>query len=59
VPAVDEDMAPAADATDVLPPVEKLAKRLPLEVLAALDELFRAKWTSVKRLRPEDLKTGG
>jgi hypothetical protein len=42
---------------DELPPVEELVRRLRPEVLTALDELFRAKWTSVKRLRPEDLKS--
>jgi hypothetical protein len=41
---------------DPLPTVEELANRLPTEVQAALDELFRAKWTAVRRLRPEDLK---
>jgi hypothetical protein len=53
-----EDGAPAGNAAEELPPVEDLAKRLRPEVLAALDELFRAKWTGVKRLRPGDLKTG-
>jgi hypothetical protein len=38
--------------------VEELVKRLRPEVLAMMDELFRAKWTGVKRLRPEDLKGG-
>jgi hypothetical protein len=45
------------DGKDELPPVEELVKRLRPEVLTALDELLRAKWTSVKRLRPEDLKS--
>jgi hypothetical protein len=57
-PAMDEDGGPAGSAADELPPVEDLAKRLRPEVMAALDELFRAKWTGVKRLRPGDLKTG-
>ena len=57
-PAMDEDGEPTGSAADELPPVEDLAKRLRPEVLAALDELFRAKWTGVKRLRPGDLKTG-
>ena len=56
--AMDENGGPAGSAADELPPVEDLAKRLRPEVLAALDELFRAKWTGVKRLRPGDLKTG-
>jgi hypothetical protein len=58
LPVVGGDGAPAGSAADELPPVEELAKRLRPEVLAALDELFRAKWTGVKRLRPGDLKTG-
>jgi len=45
-------------AEESLPPVEQLARRLPPEAAALLDELFRAKWTGVKRLRPGDLKTG-
>jgi hypothetical protein len=58
LPAVD-DGEPAGSAAEELPPVEELAKRLRPEVLAVLDELFRTKWTGVKRLRPGDLKTGG
>ncbi|MDD2764707.1 MAG: hypothetical protein PHE83_12115 [Opitutaceae bacterium] len=45
-------------AEEALPPVEQLIQRLPPGVGATLDELFRAKWTGVKRLRPGDLKTG-
>jgi hypothetical protein len=47
---------PVEDAGDELPPVEELVKRLRPEVLATMEELFRAKWSGVKRLRPEDLK---
>jgi hypothetical protein len=52
-------MVPASDdeAKDELPPVEELVKRLPPEVLATLDELFRASWTKVKRIQPGALKT--
>jgi hypothetical protein len=39
-----------------LPPVEELVKRLRPEVLEMLDELFRAKWTDVKRVQQSDLK---
>jgi hypothetical protein len=46
------------DVKEELPAVEELVKRLRPEALAALEELFRAKWTNVKRLRPEDLKSG-
>lgn len=44
-----------AGAVAALPSVEELASRLPAEARTALEELFRAKWTKVKRLRPEDL----
>jgi hypothetical protein len=44
-------------AEDELPPVEELVKRLPPEVLATLDELFRASWTEVKRIQPGALKS--
>ena len=44
------------DLKDELPPVEELVQRLRPEVLTTLDELFRAKWIGVKRVRPEDLK---
>ena len=47
---------PAESGPDVLPTVEELAARIPPEVQAAMDELFRAKWTVVKRLRESDLK---
>ena len=42
-------------AEDQLPPLEELTRRIPPEVIAALDELFRARWTGVRRLRPGDL----
>ena len=55
-PAVAEDPEAAETAPDELPPVEELAGRIPAEVRAALTELFRAEWTTVRRLRPTDLK---
>lgn len=48
--------ASADDLKDELPPVEELVKRLRPEVLAALDEFFRARWTGVKRVQQSDLK---
>ncbi len=50
-----EQREPTADE---LPPLEDLVKRISPEVLAAMDELFRAKWTGVRRLRAGDLKNG-
>jgi hypothetical protein len=47
---------PDPPVVDELPPVEQLTQRIPAEVRTALDELFRAQWTGVKRLRPEDLR---
>ena len=47
---------PEAVAVDQLPSVEELAQRLPAEVRTVMDELFRAQWTGVRRLRPEDLR---
>ncbi len=39
-----------------LPPLEELVKRIPPEVLETLDDLFRAKFTAVKRVPPKALK---
>jgi len=36
--------------------VEELVRQLRPELLATMEELFRAQWSGVKRLRPEDLK---
>ncbi len=47
-------LAPAARETPVadrkLPPLETLVARIPAETRAALDELFRAKFTTVRRV---------
>ena len=47
---------PENGAEEQLPAVEALAQRVPGEVASALDELFRVKWTGVRRMRPGDLK---
>jgi hypothetical protein len=39
-----------------LPPMEDLVKRIPAPVRAALDELFRANFVTVKRLPQSALK---
>jgi len=49
---------PESGAEEQLPAVDALTKRVPAEVAAALDELFRVKWTGVKRLRPGDVQGG-
>jgi len=53
---IEEDGATGEAPPDDLPPVEELVKRLPPEILTTMEELFRAEWTGVRRLRPEDLK---
>jgi len=40
-----------------LPPLEKLVGRIPAETREALDELFRAKFTSVRRLPGKAFKS--
>jgi len=47
---------PDPAAASKLPSVEELSQRVSPEVRALLDELFRAQWTEVRRLRPEDLR---
>ncbi len=50
VAASARNAAPAAPARDKLPPVEELVERIPQPVRDALEELFRARFTSVRRL---------
>jgi len=55
--AVEANGSEPGDAgEDPLPPVEALTARVPAGVAAAMDELFRVKWTGVRRVRPGDLK---
>ena len=51
-PGAGADETPPGD----LPPVETLVRQLRPELLATMEELFRAQWSGVKRLRPEELK---
>lgn len=55
-PAVAEGPEAAESAPDELPPAEELAGRIPPEVRAIMEELFRTEWTTVRRLRPDDVK---
>ncbi len=55
-PAVAEGPEAAESAPDELPPLEELAGRIPPDVRAIMEELFRTEWTTVRRLRPTDLK---
>jgi hypothetical protein len=65
-PAVDESAnvpslpgdpggQPDEAAVEQMSSVDELAQRVPAEARAVLDELFRVKWTEVRRLRVEDL----
>jgi hypothetical protein len=44
------------DVTKVLPGLDELVKRIPEETRELLDELFRAKFTTVRRVKKTDLK---
>ena len=49
--------APARDEAMVhLPPLDELVKRIPPQVREALDDLFRARFTGVRRVPAEALK---
>jgi len=47
-----EDKAPAAP----LPKLDELVSRIPAETRELLDELFRAKFTTVRQIKQSDLK---
>lgn len=46
----DEDSKP-------LPKLDELVNRIPAETRELLDELFRAKFTTVRRVKKRDLKS--
>lgn len=48
--------AEPAEENGGLPPLEEMVARIPAEARAALDDLFRAKFVGVRRVRPRDLK---
>jgi hypothetical protein len=50
--------APAADENDTgkLPPLEDLVNRIPADVREVLDDLFRVKFTSVRRVPAKSFK---
>ena len=48
--------SPAAGEPDGLPPLEDLVQRIPAPVRQQLDELFRAKFVTVKRIPGPALK---
>jgi hypothetical protein len=51
-PAAQEEELPSK----ALPALDVLVQRIPAETRELLDELFRAKFTTVKRVKPSDLK---
>jgi hypothetical protein len=55
--------APAVDTAEVAdtgqpPPLEELIQRIPSEIREAMEELFRAKFTRVTRVRVSEKKAG-
>ncbi len=55
----ESEAEPAAETTTALPPLDGLVDRVPAEVKAALDELFRARFVRVTRVPRRALKTTG
>jgi hypothetical protein len=51
-----ENLAPVA-AEESLPPLEDLVKRIPLATRDLLEELFRARFVTVKRVPKSALKS--
>jgi hypothetical protein len=54
LPPLPPPRAPASAPT--LPPVEEMVQRLPAALREQLDDLFRARYTAVRRIPPEALK---
>ncbi|HWL14984.1 MAG TPA: hypothetical protein VNR00_05220 [Opitutus sp.] len=52
--AADDD---AEDDRKALPKLDELVTRIPAETRELLDELFRAKFVTVRRVRKADLKS--
>lgn len=46
-----------AEANLPLPKLDELVDRIPAEARELLEELFRAKFTTVRRIKPADLKS--
>lgn len=56
VPVAPEVIEEAEDSRGALPPLDELVQRIPAETRELLDELFRAKFIAVRRVRKSDLK---
>ena len=59
VPVAAVTATEASEETDgkPLPPLDELVKKIPADIRATMDELFRAKFVSVKRVPKSALKT--
>jgi hypothetical protein len=57
LPAATAGLANEATDLSPLPSLEDLVQRIPAEARAALDDLFRAKFTGVQRVSEKALKT--
>ena len=57
-PVVSVKSREVADETDAkaLPPLSELVERIPLEVREALEDLFRARFTTVRRIPRQAFK---
>jgi hypothetical protein len=55
-PAPKAEAADDADTNKPLPPLDELVKRIPAEVRETLDDLFRARFVTVRRVPKKALK---
>ena len=56
LPAPKPEPAHEEEAAMPLPKLDELVNRIPAESRELLDELFRAKFTTVRRVKASDLK---
>lgn len=59
VPVPHEAAEETEEDAKALPKLDELVNRIPAEARELLDELFRARFTTVRRVRKRDLKTQG
>ncbi|HWA85252.1 MAG TPA: hypothetical protein VG710_03430 [Opitutus sp.] len=57
VPVAPELSDESPSEPDVLPSVDELVRQVPAEARALLEELFRANFTTVRRVPPSALKS--
>lgn len=56
---VSREVEEEADDSKALPKLDELVNRIPAETRELLDELFRARFVAVRKVRKKDLKVGG